>query len=151
MWEEYKPTILDRLKWNSKAPSPEIKNEATRKPKCVILNRTSVGYVVLHPAILVPSQRVFLSNSNSSSPWYLLPGVNKQYLPDECSHLTVKWTPHPPLDVCYCYPTTSPPPHPSRWVCGAVGPKIVPSSCEWSWWWNSPWSISSPSNLLLLS
>ena len=31
-----KPTILDRIKWNSKPPSPQIKDEAQRKGKRVI-------------------------------------------------------------------------------------------------------------------
>ena len=31
-----KPTILDRIKWNSKPPSPQIKHEAQRKGKRVI-------------------------------------------------------------------------------------------------------------------
>ena len=31
-----KPTILDRIKWNSKPPSPQIKDEAPRKGKRVI-------------------------------------------------------------------------------------------------------------------
>ena len=31
-----KPTIFDRIKWNSKPPSPQIKNEAQRKGKRVI-------------------------------------------------------------------------------------------------------------------
>ena len=27
------PAILDRIKWNSKLPSPQIKDEAAQKPK----------------------------------------------------------------------------------------------------------------------
>ena len=30
---QHKPTILDRIKWNSKPPSPQIKDEAARRAK----------------------------------------------------------------------------------------------------------------------
>ena len=32
----WKPTILDKIKWNNKPPSPQIKDEAAQKPKRAI-------------------------------------------------------------------------------------------------------------------